>query len=136
MAVNPMKILVVDDEGIVLNSCRLVLEAEHFEVCPVLTADDALEALKGDGFTLLVIDVKMPGHDGMYLMREVKKQWPDIPVIIMSGYHTPETIREATEMGAATFIAKPFTPDELIEVVRQVLKREGCHGEKDGPGHR
>ena len=127
-----MKILVVDDEGIVLKSCRLVLEAEHFEVCPVLTADEALEALKDDDFSLLLLDVKMPGHDGMYLMREVKKQWPDIPVIVMSGYHTPETIREAAETGAVTFIAKPFTPDELLDTVRQALKREECHGEKDG----
>ena len=120
--VHAMKILVVDDQGIVLKSCGLVLEAEGFEVRLVLSADDALEALKGDTFTLMLVDVKMPERDGMYLMREVKKQWPDIPIIVMSGYHTVETMKEAAEMGAATFIAKPFTPDELIETVRRVLK--------------
>ena len=130
-----MKILVVDDEGIVLKSCRLVLEAESFEVSAVPTADAALEALKKDHFSLLLIDVKMPEHNGMYLMRKVKDQWPAIPIIVMSGYHTPETIREAARMGAATFIAKPFTPDELLETVRQVLAREECHGEKKGPSN-
>jgi two-component system response regulator HydG len=71
----------------------------------------------------LLIDVKMPERDGMYLMREVKKQWPEVPIVVMSGYPTPETIAEGLKLGAEEFIAKPFTPDELLKIVRQVLQK-------------
>jgi len=130
-----MKILVVDDEGIVLDSCQRVLEADGFDAYLVPSADKALESMEHEDFALLLIDVKMPGHDGMYLMREVKERWPDIPIIVMSGYDTTETIEEAVEMGAATFIAKPFTPDELLETIRQVIKKEESSGKKEGPGN-
>jgi len=69
-----MKILVVDDEGIVLDSCQRVLEAEGFEVYLVPSANKALVAMKKEDFGLLLVDIKMPEHDGMYLMREVKKK--------------------------------------------------------------
>ena len=117
-----MKILVVDDDAIVIKSCRRILEAEGFEVSTVPGADNALEAMKTSDFDLLLVDVKMPKRDGMYLMREIKKNWPEIPTIIMSGYPTPETIAEVLRLGATLFIPKPFRPDELMKSVRQVLK--------------
>jgi DNA-binding NtrC family response regulator len=128
--VGSMKILVVDDERIVLDSCQRVLEADGFEVCLVPSADRAMEAMKKKGFGLLLVDIKMPEHDGMYLMREVKKEWPDIPIIVMSGYPTTDTIEEAVKMQAAAFIAKPFTPDELMETIRQVIQKEENHETK------
>jgi DNA-binding NtrC family response regulator len=131
-----MKILVVDDEDIVLESCQAVFELEGFEALFVPSADKALEAMKNNGFNLLLIDVKMPKKDGMYLMREVKVQWPGIPIIVMSGYYTTETIQEAMRMGATTFIAKPFEPDELVKMVRQVVEKEERHGKKEGPRNR
>jgi DNA-binding NtrC family response regulator len=117
-----VKILVVDDDAIVIKSCKRILEAEGFEVSTVPGADDALEAIKNYDFDLLLIDVKMPKRDGMYLMREVKKSRPEVPIIIMSGYPTPETIAEVLKLGANLFIPKPFRPDELMKSVRQVLK--------------
>ena len=130
-----MKILVVDDEKIVLESCQAVLEEEGFEAVLVPSADEALKAMKNDDFSLLVIDVKMPEHDGMYLMQELKKRWPEVPIIVMSGYYTTNTIYEAIGMGAATFIAKPFEPEELINAIRQVIKKEERYGKKEGPGN-
>lgn len=117
-----MKILVADDDAIVIKSCRRILEAEGFEVSSVPGADQALEAIRTSDFDLLLIDVKMPKRDGMYLMREIKKNWPEIPTIVMSGYPTPETIAEMLRLGATLFIPKPFRPDELIKSIRQVLK--------------
>lgn len=119
-----MKILVVDDESVVLDSCQVVLEAEGFEVLLLPSADKALEAIKKDDFAILLADIKMPDRDGIYLIGEVKRRWPEIPVIAMSGYPTTETIEEATKIGAITFISKPFTPDELIRKMRQVLQKE------------
>jgi DNA-binding NtrC family response regulator len=130
-----MKILVVDDESIVLDSCKRVLEADGFEASLVPSADKALEAMEHCDFALLLIDVKMPGHDGIYLMREVKEKWPDISIIVMSGYHTLETVEEAIETGADAFIPKPFTPDELLEKIREVMEKEEVHGKNEGPGN-
>ena len=135
ITMNIMKILVVDDEDIVLESCQAIFELEGFEVMLVPSADKALEAMKNDNFVLLLVDVKMPKKDGMYLMRKVKKQWPDIPIIVMSGYYTTETIKKAIEMGAVTFIAKPFEPDELVKTVRQIIEKEERHGKKESPSN-
>jgi len=132
---NTMKILVVDDEDIVLESCQAVFELEGFEVMLVPSADEALKTMKNDNFALLLIDVKMPKHDGIYLMEKVRKQWPNIPIIVMSGYYTKETIKEAFKMGAAKFIAKPFEPDELVKTVRQIIEKEEHHGKKESPGN-
>jgi len=118
-----MKILIVDDDPIVLDSCRLILEAEGFDVSSVPSADKALETLENDDYDLLLIDVKMPEHDGMYLMQEIKIRWPEIPIVVMSGYPTPQTIADGVRMGAEKFIAKPFTPDELLEIIVEWLQR-------------
>ena len=117
-----MKILVVDDDAIVTKSCKRILEAEGFEVSTVPSADQGIEAIKHDDFDLLLMDVKMPKHDGIYLMREIKKDWPDIPIIVMSGYPTPETVADVLELGATQFIPKPFRPDELIKTIHQVIQ--------------
>lgn len=130
-----MKILVVDDESIVLDSCKRVLEAEGFEVHLTSSADKALDVMELGDFVLLLIDVKMPGHNGVYLVQKVKEQWPDIPIIVMSGYHTLETIEEAIEAGANAFIPKPFTPDELLEKIWKNMKKEEDHGKKEGLGN-
>ncbi len=118
-----MKILVVDDDAIVIKSCRRILEAEGFEATSVPSADEALEKIKYYEFDLLLMDVKMPKHDGIFLMREIKKNWPDIPIIVMSGYPTPETIADVLKLGATQFIPKPFRPDELVKSVRQVIQK-------------
>lgn len=119
-----MRILVVDDEGIVLASCKRVLEPEGFEVIPAKSADEALAAIANVRPSLFLIDVKMPVHDGIYLMKELKRREIATPVIVMSGYSTEETIREADTMGACHFLPKPFTPDELLESVREVIQRK------------
>lgn len=118
-----MRILVVDDDAIVLKSCRRILEFEGFEVTTAPSAEEALEKIKNYDFDLLLMDVKMPEHDGLFLMQEIKKNWPDIPIIVMSGYPTPETIADVMKLGATLFIPKPFRPDELIKPIRQVLQK-------------
>lgn len=119
-----MKILVVDDETIVLESCKRVLE-DRFEVIPAGSVDEALEAMRREPIEMVLLDIKMPGKDGMSLLRELKEKWPNIPVIVMSGYATTETVEQVSKTEAATFIAKPFTPDELVEAVAKVIEKEG-----------
>jgi DNA-binding NtrC family response regulator len=118
---NAMKILVVDDEKIILDSCKRVLTEAGFDVLFATSADSALKTLETQAPAALLIDVKMPERDGISLMEELKKRFPHIPIVIMSGYPTHETISESIKKGATRFIAKPFTPDELIEVIHEVI---------------
>jgi DNA-binding NtrC family response regulator len=119
------KILVVDDDQIVLDSCRRILAAEDFQVSLAHSVDEALEVLKRGDFGLVLIDVKMPEYDGIDLLRKIREQWPGLPSILMSGYPTRETIADGFQGGAAKFIAKPFTPDELLAMIRRVIEEEG-----------
>jgi CheY-like chemotaxis protein len=118
-----MKLLVVDDEGIVLESCKRVLESEGYSVTLAKSADEALGLMDKEDFSLLLMDLKMPVHDGIYLMRELKQRKKEVPTIVMSGYSTQETIAEADMMGANLFLPKPFTPEELLEGIAQITKR-------------
>lgn len=132
-----MKVLVVDDEAIVLKSCRAVLEAEGCEVFLAVSVTEAWPVIDALSLELLLVDVKMPVHDGMYLMRRLKQAGIGIPVVVMSGYSTAETVREAEALGAVAFLSKPFTPDELSDTVRSVLrtiKKEERHAQQKSPG--
>jgi DNA-binding NtrC family response regulator len=119
-----MRILVIDDEAVVLESCRKILSSEGFEVVLVSTVEDALMALDKDDFSVVLIDIKMPERDGLSLMEELKERAERIPMVVMSGYHTAETVEEATSRGAVAFIPKPFTPDELLSAVRGAVGKE------------
>jgi DNA-binding NtrC family response regulator len=116
-----VKVLVVDDDQIVLDSCGRILEAEDFTVYLAQDVDRALEVMHRVNFSLVLLDVKLPGYDGLHLMRKIKEQWPALPIILMSGYPTMETIAEGFQIGALKFIAKPFTPEELLSIVHQVI---------------
>lgn len=132
-----MRVLVVDDEAIVLKSCQAVLEAEGCEVSLAGSVAEALAFIEGKPPALLLVDVKMPVQDGMHLMRRLQQMGIDIPVIVMSGYSTSATIREAESLGAVAFISKPFTPDELTAAVRFVQKRwekEDDHAQTENSG--
>ena len=118
-----MKILVIDDEGIVLESCKRVLEPEGIFVSLAKSADEALSKIDEEEYSLLLMDLKMPVHDGIYFIKELKQKNKAIPIIVMSGYSTQETIAEADMMGANMFLPKPFTPEELIDAVRKTIKR-------------
>lgn len=132
------KILVVDDDRIILESCKRILESEGFKVFLVASAQETIELLEVEYFDLLIIDVKMPVQDGMYLLEQIKRKWPldiwpELPVIVMSGYPTPKTITDGLDRGATDFIPKPFTPDELVTSVNNAIKRSEQHG-KTGSG--
>jgi len=85
------------------------------------SAPEALAELAREACHLLLVDVIMPEYDGLYLIGSVRQDSPDLPILVMSGYPTPETIASGQRMGATHFIAKPFTPEELIAAVRKAL---------------
>jgi DNA-binding NtrC family response regulator len=117
-----VNVLVVDDDPIILESCARVLEAEGFAVTLRASAAEGLEALEGKDYDLLIADVKMPEVDGLQLLALARKRHPRVPVLLISGYPTSETVAATMEGGAEGFLPKPFTPDELVSSVRRAAR--------------
>jgi len=118
------KILVVDDEEIVLKSCRKILEGGGYEVFTALSGQEAFDLLKSEPFDIVITDIKMPGIDGMEVLEKVKEEYPDILVIIITGYSTVQSAVQAMKLGAFDYIPKPFTPDEVLVVVEKALEKK------------
>jgi DNA-binding NtrC family response regulator len=115
------RILVVDDEEIVLLSCERVLTEEGYEVRTLLSGREALALLGEETFDLALVDLMMPGIGGIELLQAMKRNYPDMAVIMITGYSTVESAVEAMKSGAADYLPKPFTPDQLTLVVKKNL---------------
>ncbi len=111
------KILVIDDEKIVLKSCDRILSAEGYEVQTVLTGSTGLQKLQEESFDIVLTDLMMPEISGMEILERIMESYPDIIIIMITGYSTVQTAVEAMKLGAYDYIPKPFTPEELIEAV-------------------
>ncbi|WP_300669908.1 response regulator [Desulfoluna sp.] len=122
-----MKILIVDDDAIVLESCRRVLESEGMAVRLAGDVDEALSVMAVEAsFDLILTDIKMPGNDGFQLIRLVRGSSPESAILMMTGYLIPASVQKGTQRGADGFIAKPFTPEELISsVYGAICRRKG-----------
>jgi DNA-binding NtrC family response regulator len=132
-------VLVVDDEPIVRKSCRVVLEAAGWQVLEAGSAGEAVALLGSAAPRLLIVDLKMPVEDGTRLIARLRAMGIRTPAVLMSGYSTEETARDAERLGALAFLGKPFTPDELTATIQQVLNRidkEDGYGQSEDPGHR
>jgi len=118
------KILVVDDEEIVLKSCRKILEGGGHEVFCALSGQEAFDYLEKEPIDLVITDIKMPGMDGMEVLERVKEKYPDILVIMITGYSTVQSAVQAMKLGAFDYIPKPFTPDEVLVVVEKAMEKK------------
>ncbi|MBN1255622.1 MAG: formate/nitrite transporter family protein [Deltaproteobacteria bacterium] len=116
--------LVIDDEDVVLESCRRIFSAEGFEVTCTTSPREGLRLIENLVFDVILCDWKMPGFDGMDVLAELNQRSPDSTVVMISGYPTVGRATEAMKRGAMDYVAKPFTPDEIVEVVRKALKRK------------
>jgi len=118
------KILVVDDEMIVCESCKRILEEEGYEIETALSGKEAFEKMKVSPFDIVITDLKMPGIDGMEVLRTFRKEYPDSIIIMITGFSTVETAVEAMKLGAFDYIPKPFTPDEVTIVVKKAIEKK------------
>jgi DNA-binding NtrC family response regulator len=117
------RILIVDDEEVVRDSlCKWFKGAGYF-VESAAGSRKALEAIQEKDFDIALIDIKMPGMDGMELQDRLREADPELAVIIMTGYASVETAVRAMKQGAYEFITKPIDPDELSRLVVNVLER-------------
>jgi len=115
-------ILVVDDEAVIRDGLQRVLEGDHFEVETCISGYHAIERMQEKEYGLVITDLKMPGMNGIEVLKAVKTLQPDIPVILITGYASIDTAVEAIKNGAADYISKPFAPDLLLEKVHNALR--------------
>jgi len=115
------KIIVVDDEKSICSNVEKILKKNHYEVVHAMNADEALEKMAAESFSLLISDIVMPGKNGLELLKLVKEQWPLTKAVMMTAYASTDTAVKAIRMGALDYIPKPFTPDELRSTVEKAL---------------
>ena len=118
------RILVVDDEPDMLSTCRKFLEREGYEVSVAENGRKGIEAMDVFRPDLVITDLKMPGLDGMEVLRRAKEDHPETVVMMFTGFGTIEDAVEAMKEGAFDFIAKPFSPDHLLISVDRALNQK------------
>ncbi len=125
MAVNhpvPPHILVMEDDLSVAKGLEMVLTEEGYDVNLAGTGELAIEAFKQKRYDLLVADLRLPGIDGMEVIKQVKEEKPETEVIVITGYGTTSTAVEAMKLGVRDFLPKPFTEDQIKTSVNEALK--------------
>ena len=129
------KVLVVDDEEIVRLSHMRTLAGQSCNVEAVHGGAQALEKMQGEPVDVVLMDLRMPGMDGMATLEAMKKQWPETEVVIITGYPSVYTAREAVRLGAFDYLAKPVGPDKVLAVASEAMAQRGrapLQGEKGG----
>ncbi len=123
-------VLIVDDEKNILLTLSQSLEVLQLETDTATNGEEALAKLRGREFGLILLDIRMPGMDGMEVLRQVREIRPDIRIIMITAYGTIELAVEAMKLGAIDFIQKPFSPEEIRELVSRVMDREKLDEQK------
>jgi DNA-binding NtrC family response regulator len=114
-----LEIMVLDDEAIVGARLQPSLEKAGYLVESFIDSKEALKRIHEKRFDIVVTDLKMANVDGMEIHRFAKERWPDTVVIIITGFATVETAREALQSGVYDFIAKPFKISHLREIIEK-----------------
>ena len=123
MTMTAERILVIDDEPNVIRFCQRALEKQGFELKGALSGEEGLQLLKGGGFDLTLLDVKLPGRDGLDVLSTIQEVDPEMAVIIITGHGTMKVAVRALRSGAQDFLLKPFTPEEFVASVQKVLEK-------------
>ena len=117
------KILIIDDEPDMLVLLRMIIEGNTaYEVETTNNPSEGLKMITQDDYNLVIVDLKMPGMDGIEVFEEIKEMAPDIPVIIITAYGSLEIAEEARHKGVADFITKPFRKDTILFTMGRVLE--------------
>ena len=118
------RILIVDDEAVVRDSLADWFRDEGYEVDTAESAKIALEKLARESWDVFLLDIRMPGIDGLELQRKLKDAHPDATVIIMTAYASVESAVEAMKQGAYDYIIKPFNPDDLHQTIKKAIEHK------------
>ncbi len=118
------RILIVDDEKNIRDSLKMILEYEGYETFFAENGKRALEQIDEEAFGIVLLDIKMPGMDGLEVLDNIRKKDEDLPVLMISGHGTIETAVEATKKGAYDFLQKPLDREKILVTVRNALRQQ------------
>jgi len=121
---NKIRIMIVDDELIVRESLLTWFKQYGHEVDTAASGLEALEKLEQRPFQVMFVDIKMPGMDGIALLKKIKEDYPDIIVVIITAYGSIESAVKAMRIGAGDYLLKPFKPDQLALVMERILRQQ------------
>lgn len=116
--------LIIDDEEIVLNSCRKIFSSEGFNVVITSSPAEGLRLASDSAYDVILCDWKMPGFDGLDVVEEINRRSPESAVVMISGYPSVGRATEAMKRGAMDYVAKPFTPEEIMGTVKKAVQRK------------
>ena len=114
-----LKVLVIDDESVICDACELILSEKGHTVTPKNNGKAGLDAIRGDTYDILLLDMKLPDIDGMDILKVVQEEKPELCTIIMTGYSSISNAVQAMRKGADNYLAKPFTDDELLQAIEE-----------------
>ena len=117
------RVLIVDDEKNIVSSLQEILNDEGYEIVTAEDGLDALEMIQSEPPDLVLLDIWIPGMDGIEVLQAIKTYHPEIEVLVMSGHGTIDTAVKATKLGACDFIEKPFSLNQLVLSVTKALKQ-------------
>jgi DNA-binding NtrC family response regulator len=118
-----MRIMLVDDEEGFLSTTRNVLERKGINVATATSGSEALEKLKQENIDVVILDVKMPGMDGVSALKNIKSRHPSIEVIMLTGHGTVESALDGLRSGASDYLTKPIDIDELVAKAEEAFAR-------------
>jgi len=117
-------ILIVDDEEVVRRSHLRSLADTGCHAQAAEDGSEALRVMEKDPFDVVLLDLRMPGLDGMDVLKTIKERWPDSEVVVITGYPTIESAKEAVRLGAYNYIAKPVGPDDVIKAANDAINQK------------
>ncbi len=123
MAGREARLLVVDDDALIREELQALFAAQPYQVRCVGSVAEAMLCLGQETFALALVDVRIGGGDGIALTKDIREHWPDVDVIMITGYGSIKNAVEAMRQGAVDYITKPFQPEELLHAVRKALER-------------
>jgi len=116
------RILLIEDDQAITGGMQKVMEAEGYDVCVLARGDEGLARARNEPCDLVISDLKLPGTDGLTLVRELHQAKPKLPIILMTAHGTTDTAIEATRWGAFDYVPKPFEMDDMLELTARAIE--------------
>ncbi len=122
---NKKKILIVDDDETVRLSYRRSLADTPWDISAAQNGEEALRAMQTDPSDVVLLDLRMPGPDGLSVLGTIKRRWPESEVVVITGYPSLDSAITAVRLGAQNYVVKPVGPQEVLDLTTAAMARKG-----------